>query len=72
MMVADGIAPECKREALALRSKGGGLTNSVSRPWFKSIVEKVSLSPNIFEIDSILNVKRLSKQLKLSFQSSLL
>lgn len=56
MMVADGIAPECKREALALRSKGGGLTNSVSRPWFKSIVEKVSLSPNIFEIDSILNV----------------
>lgn len=72
MMVADGIAPECKREAMALRSKGGGLTNSVSRPWFKSIVEKVSLSPNIFEIDSILNVKRLSKQLKLSFQSSLL
>lgn len=72
MMVADGIAPECKREAMALRSKGGGLTNSVSRPWFKSIVEKVSLSPNIFKIDSILNVKRLSKQLKLSFQSSLL
>lgn len=40
VMVADGIAPECKREAMALRSKGGGLTNNVSRPWFKSIVEK--------------------------------
>lgn len=40
VIVADGIAPECKRDAMALRSKEGGVTNSVDRPGFKSIVEK--------------------------------
>lgn len=50
VMVADGIAPECKREAMALRSKEGGVTNSVDRPGFKSIVEKVSLSPNFWRL----------------------
>lgn len=40
VMVADGIAPDCKREAMAMRSRGGGVTNSVDRPWFKSILEK--------------------------------
>lgn len=50
VMVADGIAPECKRDAMALRSKEGGVTNSVDRPGFKSIVEKVSLSPNFWRL----------------------
>lgn len=49
VMVADGKAPECKSDAMALRSKGG-VTNSVERPWFKSIVEKVSLSPNFWRL----------------------
>lgn len=51
VMVADGIAPECKSDAMALRSKeGGGVTNSVSRPLFKPIVKKVSLSPNFWRL----------------------
>lgn len=50
VMVADGIAPECKRDSMALRSKEGGVTNSVDRPGFKSIVEKVSLSPNFWRL----------------------
>lgn len=50
VMVADGKAPECKSDAMALRSKEGGMINSVSRPLFKPIVKKVSLSPNFWRL----------------------
>lgn len=49
-MVVDGIVLECKRDSMVLRSKEGGVINSVDRSWFKFIVEKVFLFFNFWRL----------------------